>query len=336
MKISEVVKRNKQKLADRLKRTLRRGPVTLEELSSRYDRGVEQVRAAIEELREHGFNCQIKAGAAEILRDMRAGGVHRIDKKLLNGRSYLFGVVSDTHLGSKYSRLDALNAIYDRFQAEGVKDVYHGGNLIDGQSRFNRFDLVPGADSFEGQLKIAAHDYPKRKGLTTHFICGDDHEGWYAQREGINVGQVMQDRFAQAGRTDLHYLSYLEADILIPSAEGRAWIRLMHPGGGTAYATSYNLQKICESFQGGEKPDMVLVAHYHKADFEPTRDVLGFQTGCVQDQTPFMRKKRLQAHVGAWLIETTQTARGHFSRVKQEWMRFYDRGFYTGEKYPRW
>jgi len=81
MRISEVVKKDKRTLIERLKRTLRRGPITLEELSSRYDRGVNQIEAAIEELRERGFNCQIKAGAAEILRDLRAGGVHKIDPK---------------------------------------------------------------------------------------------------------------------------------------------------------------------------------------------------------------------------------------------------------------
>ena len=52
-----------------------------------------------------------------------------------------FGFVSDTHLASKYARLDVLNALYDVFAKEGITTVYHGGNWIDGDARFNKYDV---------------------------------------------------------------------------------------------------------------------------------------------------------------------------------------------------
>ena len=328
--------RQAKRLRDGLKRALKRGPVTLAELSSRFDRGVEQISSIIEEFRALGLNCEVKGERAEISKALPAGGVHRIDPKTVEGRVYEFGAIGDSHLGSKYARLDVLNRLYDIFEAEGIKDVYHGGNLIDGESRFNKFDLVPGAVGLTAQCKIAARDYPKRTGVTTHFICGDDHEGWYAQREGINIGQVMQDTLTREGRADMHYLSYLEADILLPAPKGQTWIKLMHPGGGSAYAISYASQKIVESFQGGEKPALLLLGHYHKMDFCLPREVFCLQLGTTCDQTPFMRKLKLQAHVGGWKVKITQAADGHISRIATEFIRFYDRGFYSGEKYPRW
>lgn len=336
MKINNLKNQHAEDLAGKLKRLLKRGPVTLAELSSKFDRGIGQIKAVIQELQAAGFNCNVNDGAAEISKDLPAGGTYKIDPKLINGRTYRFGAVGDSHLGSKYARLDVLNAVYDRFAAEGVKDVYHAGNYIDGECRFNRFDLLPGAHTLEGQLAIMARDYPQRQGITTHYIAGDDHEGWYTQREGINIGQVTQDRITQAGRSDLHYLGYLEATVVLPAPKGKTEILLMHAGGGTAYATSYNPQKIAESFQGGEKPDMVLIGHYHKADFTVAREVLCFQVACTQDQTPFMRKKRLQAMLGGWIIEITQADNGHIARCKSEYLRFYGKGFYLGEPYSRW
>jgi biotin operon repressor len=325
-------------LLTKLKMLLSKGPVSLQELSTEFDRGIGQVKSAIQVLQKQGFNCQVRedAGTAEIARDLKPGGMYHINPALIRGDKYRFGAISDTHLGSKYARLDVLNALYDWFQEEGIKDVFHGGNLIDGECRFNKFDLIPGAIGLTNQCKIAARDYPARKDIITHFICGDDHEGWYAQREGLNIGQVMQDTFFGAKRLDMHYLGYLEADILVSAPKGKTWIRLMHPGGGTAYAISYKPQKIVESFQGGEKPAVLLLGHFHKADLCFPREIFCFQLGCCQDQTPFLRKKNIQAHLGGWIIEITQAPDGHVSRIGSEFMRFYDKGFYQGEKYPRW
>jgi len=204
-------------LAERLRRLLRGGPKTLTELSTKLDQGIGQVEKALEVLRGRGYNVRVAAekGArptAEMLRSLPVGGQHRIQPKLYTGRKYRFGVVSDNHLGSKYARLDVLGAMYDLFQKEGVRDVFNCGNWIDGQSRFNRFDLLPDCESVEGQLAFFVKNYPRRKGVTTHFIAGDDHEGWWTQREGLDIGRMAQERAENAGRNDLRYLSYLEAE----------------------------------------------------------------------------------------------------------------------------
>jgi hypothetical protein len=119
----------------------------------------------------------------------------------------------------------------------------------------------------------------------------------------------------------------MEHDIVFRGRKQKSVMRLIHAGGGSSYATSYAPQKIVESYQGGEKPNVLLVGHYHKAEYGYPREVHTLQVGCTCDQTPFMRKKKLQAHVGGWTVEMTVNEDGLITRFKAEWMPFYDLGY---------
>lgn len=249
-----------------------------------------------------------------------------IDNKKYKEQEFAIGFVADTHLGSKYERLDVLNSLYDRFSDYGVETVYHGGNWIDGEARFNKFDIY--VHGVEAQIDNFIKKYPQRKGIKTYIISGDDHEGWYVQREHINIGKTLIDRAVQAGRNDLVDLGYMERDIKYSTKIGSSIIRVIHAGGGSSYAVSYTSQKYVESLQGGEKPTIVLVGHFHKFDYAYPREVHVIQGGCTEDQTPYMRKKRLQANLGGCVIWIKQNELGVFTSVKVEWLPFYDKKFY--------
>lgn len=245
-----------------------------------------------------------------------------------------FGFVSDTHLCSKYERLDVLDALYDIFQREGVGVVYHAGNMVDGECRFNRFDLK--AHGVEDQIRYFVEHYPRREGVKTYFITGDDHEGWWIQRESINVGQRIQDVARDAGRDDLIFLGHVEHDIVLKAPKGEARLRIIHAGGGSAYAVSYTSQKYVESLPEGEKPDVVLIGHFHKMEYYRPRGVVCIQGGCTQDQTPFMRKKRIKAELGGWIVELNQAPEGYINRVLLDDLRFYNRELYVRPWEYRW
>lgn len=228
-----------------------------------------------------------------------------------------FGALGDTHLGSKYERLDLLHRTYDRFEALGVTKVFHTGNWIDGEARFNFSDIqVHGLDN---QIKYFLDHYPQRKGITTYYIGGDDHEGWYQQKLNLDISRYLQNKAIEAGRTDLVNLGYMEADVKL----GPITVRVLHPGGGSAYSISYTSQKIIESYAEDEKPDILLHGHYHKFEYLFLRGVHVFQTGCLQDQTPFMRKKRISAHLGAWVIEPIVNEQGKIIEMIQRPITYY-------------
>jgi hypothetical protein len=299
---------------------------TIEHLSDFFNTGIGNVRTAIDELIKEGVNIKINNGHAVLSNIIAKGESTTLNLKKMSTGFHRFGAIGDNHLCSRYAREDVLNAIYDEYERQGIKVVYNTGNWIDGEARFNKHDLsVHGMDN---QIDYFLEKYPRRKGITTYFIAGDDHEGWYTQREGVDIGKYMAMKAKAAGRDDIVYLGYMEADIVIPSKNGQTVIRVLHPGGGSSYAISYTIQKIVESYQGGEKPHILLAGHYHKADYVYCRGVHCVQTGTTQDQSPFMRKKKLAAHLGGWIIEFATDDNGAVTRFKQEFLPFYDNDYY--------
>ncbi len=246
--------------------------------------------------------------------------------------TFAFGAVGDCHLGSKYERLDVLEDLYDYFAERGVTTVFHTGNWIDGEARFNVHDLhTRGVDA---QLRYLAKHYPQRPGITTYAVTGDDHEGWYAQREGIDIGAYAQRVFRDAGRTDWVDLGYMEAPVrLVDASSGRAAIAsIVHPGGGATYAASYAVQKVIESLDGGEKPAAWIGGHWHSVLLTlMVRNVWCVLTGCTQDQTPFLRKKRVAAMVGGHLCRATIDPRtGAITGLMDDARHYFNRGYYAG------
>jgi len=135
-----------------------------------------------------------------------------------------------------------------------------------------------------------------------------------------------------AGRSDWVNLGYMEAHVrLVHSQTGaEAILAVVHPGGGSSYAVSYSIQKIIESLDGGEKPAVGLYGHYHKLWAGNIRNVWCIQTGTTEDQTPFMRKKKLEAHVGGFMVKLTQDPKtGAIVRCRPEMARYFARGFYN-------
>lgn len=251
--------------------------MTLEQLSDHFNCGITRIKTAMEQLSVGGHNIRIVSGAVELSRDIPKSEPTKIDVGKLKGRVVRFGLTADNHLGSKYCRLDVLNALFDIWEREGIKTVYQLGNMIDGEERFNKFDII--AYGINGQADYFADNWPRRDGMTTYFITGDDHEGWYVQREGIDIGRFLEDTAIRKGRGDLKYLGHMEHDICFTGKKQTSIMRLVHAGGGSAYATSYSVQKIVESYQGGEKPHILLVGHYHKAEYGYPREVHVLQAG---------------------------------------------------------
>lgn len=306
--------------------------LTFAELSDKFDCGIGKIRTIIEELKAEDKNFSFRDEGVELNTTIAKSQPTLIGSEHLTGRRFKFGFVTDNHLGSKYERLDVLNAVYDRFAMEGITDVYNAGNVIDGEARFNKFDIHK--YGMQAQCDYFADVYPSRKGMKTHFITGDDHEGWYVQREGVNIGNFMEHCAREAGREDLIYLGHMEHDIIFKTKGGQAVMRIVHPGGGSSYAYSYTSQKIVESYTPGEKPHIVLGGHYHKACYNYIRGVHFLQGGTTMDQSPFMRKKRLEAHVGGWIVEFQQGENGVIQSFQCEWIPFYGREFY--EKDSLW
>lgn len=331
----------KAKLLSFTKSKTGEGSWTLLELARKLDAKIPTLEEAIAQLKKESYDINVQEGVVHRLHEAPPGQSTSHYWRLKEGGWLRFGALGDNQLGNRHARIDAVVTAYEDFKKEGIDTVYHTGNMIDGyHPRFNAFELLPEAGtSMESQVSYAGRVYPKVPGITTYFITGECHEGWWAKKIGVNIGRFMQDGFKRQGREDLVYLGHEEADIELrtPSLEKKVRgpiVRLIHPGGGTAYALSYKTQKLAESLQGGEKPQVQFVGHYHKYDKHYHREIWNVMSACLCDQTIFMRKNSIPAHVGYLKVEAFVAKDGLISRFREEFVPFYDKGFY--QKYETW
>ena len=297
-------------LCDDVGTALRKSALTLEDLAAQFDVTPGQALDAVLTLRgngvlvtQHGEAWEINARGPSAVQQGRV-----IEYTSQPDGSYVFGISTDKHIGSKYARLDVIRDTYQWFADEGADRVFDCGNWIDGESRFNKYDLS--VIGLEPQIEALIAAVPRHDSLTTYAIHGDDHEGWYGQREAIDIGRFCESKFRDAGREDWVDLGFMEARIDLVHAEtgARTSMLVMHPGGGSSYAVSYRPQKIVEALPVAEQPALLCIGHYHKMSVNYFKGTWCVQGGCAQDQTPFARKKGLDFHVGSVLVRVRQDA----------------------------
>ena len=261
-----------------------------------------------------GLVSLLKPQVGKLSLDALGGGFRRI------------GLVADTHLACREERLAELHLQYDLFEREGVTTVFHAGNIVDGfVAKINAASVI--TPTPDGQIQYVIDHYPARTGITTYYITGDDHEGWWI-KAGHNWGRDLERTAITQGRLDLKYLGHMEADVELKSAGGSSICKIQHPGEGSAYARSYKAQKIIESFEGGEKPAILILGHYHISNYMQDRNVHVINLPGFQDQTWFARKKRLRMEVGGAIMEFTQDGAGAIARFRVEFNRYFNRGYY--------
>lgn len=326
-------------IKEALRNRLLKSALTFDEMAAATGGGVFDLQTALSDLAKEGVALLQEGDRFRVARETQPAWTNgpAIDIISRADNTFLLGACGDHHIGSKYHREDVSRELYRRYSDAKVQAVFHTGNWIDGEASFNRYDLL--AHGLDAQCRLMAELYPMAD-FATYAVTGDDHEGWYAQREGINVGKYAEGIMQDAGH-QWRDIGYMEAHIRLVNANtGKAAIlAVVHPGGGSAYAISYKPQKIIESYEGGEKPAVALYGHYHKLDAGLVRSVWYGQTGTCQDQTPFMRKKSLEAHVGGLMIHLEQDPiTGAITGYTPSLWRFFNRDYYTkaGDANGRW
>ena len=217
--------------------------------------------------------------------------------------SVRFGVVSDTHLGSKHQQLTYLHQFYDYAMNEGVEFFLHAGDIVDGLHTVHRGAMVyeQFVHGFDAQVAYAAEVYPK-VGVPTYIINGN-HDLWFHTNTGSNVAKTLADM-----RDDMEYLGDEGAYYKIGDA---VEVYVMHPAGGPAYARSYKLQKWIEQVPPHQKPHLALLGNWHISAMLPSyRNVIGALVPCFQAQTPYERRKGLNPEVGGYVIDIDWDEKG--------------------------
>jgi len=205
------------------------------------------------------------------------------------------GVFSDCHIGAKEFDEPFFRHMVKTMRRAKVKRVYQVGDILEGMSHRAGHIYELSEIGFTKQFE-------KAERLFKLFDCpvfgiDGNHDEWYqkAQNVGVVVGKELEKNVP-----NYHHLGQMEANVKLRK---NISMKLFHPNDGTAYAISYKMQKMMESFTGGEKPEILLQGHYHKALYMFNRNIHGLDCGTMCGQTRWMRGRKIPAHKSFWIVD---------------------------------
>lgn len=212
----------------------------------------------------------------------------------LYGKHHKIGVMSDGHLGSKYTPIEWHKAAFDTFKKENCECILHCGDVVEGLTprRISTQIYELTHIGYKAQRDLAVKVFSENK-IPLYAISGN-HDGFFKEFAGANIVEDICNQVP-----NMTYVGDNQADIDIDGIT----IRLFHGGDGNSYALSYRLQKIIESLTGGKKPNILFAGHVHKYCAIFDRHVHAVSVPTLQMQTPWMAGKKLAAHTGFLIIE---------------------------------
>ena len=284
-------------------KVLKGGKYTYKEIAKLLNIKKSKARREIQKLKENGYSV-----ISEYTRKGKL--VHYLQTDPIESEDFIYiqkpkkiGIVSDTHLGSKYCALKKLKEFYKILEDEGVDVIIHAGDLTDGNGRVYKGQLnevyVYG---FDDMLDYVVNEYPESS-VKTMLISGN-HDDSFLKSEGANIVKMICEQ-----RDDLQYLGSIAARL--KDYDNDFLIEVVHSKGQTPYARSYKAQKQLE--QMVEKPDLSIRGHLQTSMFLPYLESNVFEAGCFQEQTPFLKRMGLYPQVGGWIVEIGE------DRIKPVW-----------------
>ena len=239
----------------------------------------------------------------KLKKPLKSNDVYKIPSNLERLKLLL---ISDTHICSKYERLDILNYLYDKADKKQVNYILHSGDLTDGLSNRQQQLYELKEISYEGQRDYTIEKYPKSN-IPTYLIAGN-HDLWWVKQCGTDICKDICKN-----RDDLIYLGSDCEDLQI----GKLKIRLYHGKGG-GYAKSYKLQKYLDAIPIEERPHILQTGHIHQAFYMKQDNTHCFQTSCLQDLTPFERSMGFSNDKSCWWVSINFDNRGNVYSINQE------------------
>jgi predicted phosphodiesterase len=230
-----------------------------------------------------------------------------------SGETITIGLMTDTHIGSKYTMTSMIDDAFREFDRAGVDIICHCGDVTEGLSNRPGHVYELTHIGYHAQLQEARDVFSRAPAHV--FVIDGNHDRWYKQSSGAHIiEELCRDN------DDMTYLGHDEGDIALSGAP--VTIKLWHGEDGSSYAHSYRIQKIVESFTGGEKPHVLFCGHAHKHMYMFERHIHCIGAGSMQTQSKWMRGKRLASHTGFWIVRMRINDKGVGS-FAPEWFPFY-------------
>lgn len=300
-------------------------PRTIGELSLACDRSKATIEEAIKGLYGAGVDITVKPDTKKVELDLgREDKVFApINLAGLRKTHYRFGVVSDTHLGSKYQQLTLLKSAYEEMDRHNVDFVAHAGDLVDGHKMYRGHENELFMHSADEQCGYAVTHYPKLKNSKKTYIIAGNHDESFKKSAGYNIVRDICSK-----RPDMVYQGMIGATFTI----GKIRIEMVHPSGGVSYARSYKSQKHAENMSSAlievirskrdisVLPHVMILGNWHISDILPDyQGMMVVTQPCFQAQTGYLRAKGLTPNIGYCIFDMWLDADGNMVEMTHKY-----------------
>lgn len=294
---------------------LAEGPQSCGELSRRLNRNKDTVLKLVNRLMtERKMEISIPSDTKQVTWDRKLKSSFSslpneiVDKMFV--KSIKIAEVSDPHLCSKDQQISLLKKAYQIGDEENVDLYINPGDVSDGCGsvgyRSHGKDVF--LDGYTEQKEYIIANYPKSaKGKKTIIIPGN-HDWWDFESFGGNIVKEICE-----ARADMQYGDY--PSYLLEHNGFK--ILVFHPGGGSSYALSYQIQKhiINQLRNKKTRVDAIFFGHYHKALYMVYAGVHAFLGASLKGYDEFHEKLSLPQAIGMWIVEFTKDENGRITRV---------------------
>ena len=226
-----------------------------------------------------------------------------------------FGVVSDTHYGSIWCQPSMVNTFAYEAYNRGITDMYHIGDISDGDYHKVRPNHVSEVFLFgaTAQVDYTAKHLPKYPGMQWSVITGSHDQSHTFNYGPFNFGKELEKR-----RNDVTFLGQDRGYVYYDNCK----IELFHPGGGTSRILSTKPQNGIDQMPSNTKPKLSLRGHYHKVYYMLYRNIHLLLCPCNVDQSSFMMKNELPNLMGNYFVKIWYDENGDIQYIDTEPMIF--------------
>jgi len=244
------------------------------------------------------------------------------DLERIRGKRVRFGIVSDTHFGSKFQQPTLLREHLRYMKKRKVDAILMPGDVFDGavsmHAGFVYETFLHGSDAqldYGSEVLIPEAD---RLGVPWYLINGNHDFSLF--REG---GTDIVARLCERSK----WFNYLS-----PETDGNAMgsvgyvkfgqllVQLCHPHLGSTRTRSYRVERWIEELSPEAKPHVVIMGNFHKVLQLDYRNVFALMVPSFQAQSTWMASKGIASYVGSAILEMGVEPRGMAPSINVEWL----------------
>ena len=205
------------------------------------------------------------------------------------------GIWADPHFGHMAQQPTVMRKLYDKFRAVGVDAVMCAGDLLEGTYPSRpEHEMEIFAHGLDAQMAVAKAAMEGLDFVPTYLI-GSNHPFTFMKHGGVNAS-----RRAENDIPGVKYVGDIVGDVWL-----RSWlrVRMWHPdGGGTPDDPFKTARKYIKSLPVDNRPNILIVGHYHKLGYECIDGIHCFMAGCCVGRTHFATANNLRYELGGWTI----------------------------------